>query len=315
MKVGMIGIGSTPSTANFSHNAGWTYVLTSIIQYRFGDVDIVKNGNAIHQYDVLIINEGLNYKAGSFNFFGGMQPDALVRLENLAKYRGDVYCFNEQIEWSALSKRKEVREQENFRVEDLPAVRLIKTYDTRKLILGDSHTVSIYRPDWGISRNDGKTLFGALRPTGLLGSLNTSDYDDLHLYLGNIDIRFHLARQKDPLQAVHELCEEYRNWVLDQDCNITVQGLIPAEDESRKIPGTGLYKGQPFFGSRELRNEMVTLFNELMYAFSEPYGYEYRGWDLPADGFDAPKFECMESRQSVHLKPKYYKNKRNLNIK
>ncbi len=313
MKIGMIGIGSTPSQAKFSHNAGWTYALISMIKSDFdtNDVTVVKNGNAIHQFDAIVINEGLNYKSGTFNFFGGMQPDALVRLENLAKYKGKVYCYNENIDWNSLAKRKEIREQNHIKIEDLPAVILLETYDHNRIIIGDSHTVSVYEPGWGIDRNDGATLYGALRDGGLLKAYKTDGLDSVQLYLGNIDIRFHLMRQPKPHDALIELCGRYNEYVLsllDKDINVTVHGLLPVEEIERKLPGTGLYKGEPFFGTRRERQQLVNRFNTYMRQYADDYDYEFSGWELPMDGFEDPKFFCMEARQSVHLRPEYYKH-------
>ena len=92
--------------------------------------------------------------------------------------------------------------------------------------------------------------------------------------------------------------------------NVTVQELLPIEDENRKLPGTGLYRGEPFYGSREERQSYVDYFNAEIRRLAPLFGYRVSSWDLPIDGFEAStKYKCMESRQSVHLRPDYYLNK------
>ena len=308
MKIAMIGIANKPSTALFSHNGGWTYTLKSILQKTIGNVDIVTNPIDIHNYDMLCINEGLNYKKGSWNFFGGMQEYSLQMLQQLNKYQGKLYCFNEDICWDSLIKRKEIRDVYTSK-DDFPKVKTILTsYKTDKIIIGDSHSVSIYEPGYAISRNDGATLYGSLKPNGILRKFNFDNYKNIVLYFGNIDIRFHIHRLggfkvltnliKDYLEFIHELSLKGHN--------ITVQGLLPIEDELRKIPGTGLYKGKPYYGTREDRQNYVDCFNSRMSDLSMYYNFNFRSWYLPKEGFEAPKFKCMESRQSVHLRPEYY---------
>ncbi len=305
----MIGIAGTPSTALFSHNAGWTFVLKDIASREFGgEIEIIKHGIAIHDYDTIIINEGLNYKENSWNFFGGVQPDTIHKLVELGKYAGDVYCYNEKIEWSGLKKRKEIPDE---LVDKLPEVKLLNTqYVSNRIIIGDSHTVSIYDSAHSICRVDGATLHGALKEGGLLTSFGFDGYSDITIYLGNIDIRFHIHRNGG-VAAVQKLCNDYIHYIdglISKGLTVTVQGLLPIEDETRKIPGTGKYKGQAYYGSQQQREEYRYVFNSIMES-SAGIGYTYRAWDLPDDGFAEPKFECMESRQSVHLKPKYYLNK------
>jgi hypothetical protein len=123
-------------------------------------------------------------------------------------------------------------------------------------------------------------------------------------YFGNIDVRFHLGRQVDPIQSTMNLVKNYIE--LAKQHNAKVSCLLPIESESRKIPGTGLYKGEKFYGSRELRSWLVQLFNaELINS-----GLEVNIW--PQKWYDDIEFyekEVMEPKQSVHIRPKYYANK------
>ena len=307
-QIGMIGISGNPATRDSSHNGGWTLALLDITKHRFGNVEIVKDSTEIHAYDKIIINEGINYKEGKFNFFGGVSDDTVQKLTELTKYEGQCYSYNEKLDWSPLTKRKEIRDSSNLldMIDNLPKVQVLHTDLGSKLIIGDSHSLSIYKPGSAINRIDGKTLHGFLKdPMKYIG--NIDDLTDITMYFGNIDIRFHIFRQDDPKQAINKLARNYTE-LCDNltmlGLNVTVQGLLPIEDESRKLPGTGLYLGEKFFGSQADRQGMVDYFNEVMYNNSKLFGFDYDdSWLPPPLSFDA-----MEAKQSVHVRPKFYKH-------
>ena len=307
-KIGMVGISGIPSTRTYSHNAGWTYCLMDIAKNKFGkEVEIIRDPLRIHYYDKIIINEGINFKSGSFNFFGGLQVYTKELLNELTMYKGDCYSYNEKIDWSPIKKRKEIRDDEdmlkNFCL--LPDVELLTTTKNGPdLIIGDSHALSIYFPGYSLSRNDGKTLHGFLKVADEY--VDIDHWNNVTLYFGNIDIRFHIGRQTDPMSALDKLIKDYSNYavhLMDHGIGVEIQGLLPIESEDRKIPGTGLYKGQPFYGSQENRQSWVDYFNEKMEENSFYYGFCFsRSWlYAPLD------FKFMESKQSVHIRPQYYK--------
>jgi hypothetical protein len=79
--------------------------------------------------------------------------------------------------------------------------------------------------------------------------------------------------------------------------------LLPVEHESRKLPGTGLYLKQGYFGTRQERARLVDTANRIM----NNSGLKTLQWPnewIDEDGMKM--FEYMEPKQSVHLKPKYY---------
>ena len=289
-------MGKVPTKLN-SHNAGWTYCLASIINERVDyDVEFVNDPKQIHMYKTVVINNGINYKENVWNFFGGVQQITLDYLHELSKYKGDLYCFNEKIDFKTLLKRKEITTIPNKKV-------ITGTTVNKKLILGDSHALSIYKSGWGITRLDGKTLHGFLKdPYKYFDKDNTTD---LTLYFGNIDVRFHLMRQPNPELAVYELFAKLCMFIeeITPDINVTVQEWLPVEDESRKIPGSGKYKGESYFGSKEARQNLVNLFNGLLNtAGTKRYPYKVQeAWlTYPLD------FNHMEARQSVHVRPSSY---------
>lgn len=298
----MIGIVNNLSTRLSSHNAGWTFVSRSALETYFNArVEIVDNDTYFADYDVLVINEGVNYRENVFNFFGGVQDKQIDSLIRFSEFKGKVYCVNTPIDYNLLvSKRKELKHLDicfrNPEVIDLSKV-------SNSLVLGDSHSLSAYQKGYAISRNDGKTLHGFLKK-GIKNYIH-KEVDTLVFYAGNIDIRFHL--HKFGKDGIDKLIKELE--IQLQDLNfksVTLVELIPIEDESRKLPGTGLYKGQPFYGSRELRTELVKYFNSKLRRMCEDsVNFKYLSWQFDYDNFS---FDYMEAKQSVHIRPSNYLN-------
>ena len=294
-KKAIVGVVSNPVRSLNSHNGGWTLVLKSIY-----NADILTEKDDWNNYEELILSEGVNYKEGKFNFFGGVQDSFYTRLNKLNNFNGNVYCVNEKIDYNiACNKRKELK---GLSCNKSPEVLYTKEYNN-KLILGDSHSVSVYKPGYSINRIDGKTLNGFLK-IGLHNFI-TKDTDDLIFYAGNIDVRFHIHRfggRKAVVDLIRELFVQLNKLNLNK---ITLVSLLPIEDESRKIPGTGLYKGKPFYGTKEQRTYYVKEFNSLLKRGCNHYKYNLIEWDFNYD--KGLSFDEMESRQSVHLRPKSYK--------
>jgi len=63
--------------------------------------------------------------------------------------------------------------------------------------------------------------------------------------------------------------------------------------------------GKSFYGTKEERTFYVKEFNKLLKRGCEHYGYDLIEWDFDYEA--GLSFECMESKQSVHLRPKSYK--------
>ena len=77
------------------------------------------------------------------------------------------------------------------------------------------------------------------------------------------------------------------------------------ENESRKIPKSGQYKGQNFFGSIELRKELRLEANKIMLESGIPF-LEWPNTFLNSEG--SLSFDIMEPKQSVHIRPMFYMN-------
>jgi len=306
-KIGMLGVLTNLGTRLYSHNAGWTYVTRSILSERsVYDVDIVSNTDDFNKYDALIINEGVNFKPGVFNFFGGVQDRQINALKKFSAYKGNVFYLNNFADYTIpCKKRKDLSKYCDLTFPIGKVIDISKYGDS--IIVGDSHSISAWEPGRTINRLDGKTLNGALK-IGLKNLIPSNDQKDVQFYFGNIDVRFHFKRFGG-IKAIDKLLDEYGSQLVDlkkQGYSIKLTHLIPIESELRKIPGTGKYKGQDFFGTREERTQYVNYFNTCLNNFSLAYGFDIARWDKL--NYNELSFDDMESKQSVHLRPSSYMN-------
>jgi hypothetical protein len=218
----------------------------------------------------------------------------------MANYKGLAIAVNVPIDLNVFNKRFNIDHQ--FTAINCIDFARLHANNTKKLVRGDSHSLSAWRPGFGLDRTDGKTLFGFLKDADFLIEEWNQKYDEVVLYFGNIDIRFHLMRQDNPAEAVGSLIRRYVEFAKKLN-NATLVNLLPVEHESRKLPGTGLYLKQPYFGTRQERARLVDTANRIM----NNSGLKTLQWPnewIDEDGIKM--FEYMEPKQSVHLKPKYY---------
>lgn len=296
-KAAMVGIISNPSRRLSSHNAGWTYILKSLIKSIVDvDLDILTEKDDWSKYDTFVINEGLNYRYGKYNFFGGI---SLATMKKLEKYKDLIsenqFCFNEKVDYRDVC---DTRKTLNHIKLHSNTPEILQTYGsfTNKHIVGDSHSVSVYKPGYGINRIDGKTLYGFMR--------DPFKYFDPELgqhifYFGNIDVRFHLGRRNHPIYSTETLAMKYAEF-----CNLVDARpvcLLPIEFESRRIPKSGMYNNRPYFGTRDLRRKLVDVFNSILMTETDALEWP-QGWYEEEYNFE----QHMEARQSVHLAPHSY---------
>ena len=302
MKAAVVGMLNNVGSSQSHHGGGYYHVMTNILktEHTLGDLDINPDPSTWNEYKRLYILEGVNYQENVFNFIGGPQPEHRAKLEAMANYKGLCIAVNVPIDLNVFNKR--------FGIDhEFPTINTIdfaKLHGntTRKLVRGDSHSLSVWRPGFGLDRTDGKTLHGFLKDADSLVEEWNSKYDEVVLYLGNIDLRFHLMRQENPKAAVGDLFRRYIEFAKKLN-NTTLVNLLPVEHESRKLPGTGLYLKQPYFGTRQERADLRDTANRIM----NNSGLKTLQWSdewIDEDGMKM--FEYMEPKQSVHLKPKYY---------
>lgn len=340
VKIGISALVGKISKQIHSHKAGWsTMVANQLKSAGYSNVTVIHDTKTEwSDFDVVLIEHGMEFK-GVFNIFGGANDDLYDQLVRL--FSPNVRMYSLHVDMPLMGDLIRVRHRtgtDKFKTllekADLAdeISRNIKTVhhieETPNLVFGDSHCFSVYRPGFMVYRNDGLTLHGALTR-----GFDTYVYPwvkDLIVYAGNIDVRHHLCRQHDPLQATLDLMERYEAELLslqksEKHCiqNITVVHVLPVEDESRKIPKTGWYKKAPFFGSRADRAAISKLINMSIDSMCERN--DWNVYSVPEIFFKDKEtyelsFDVMEKPQSVHISREFHYwnyelNKQNEKIK
>jgi hypothetical protein len=184
----------------------------------------------------------------------------------------------------------------------------------RRLVMGDSHTPSAYVPKSIVLRKDGRTLRGILKKSikkeAIDFGYDWDQIDEVSCYYGNIDIRHHLCREEDPIQAAKDMIRDYEAELRKYPNKMfEVVTPLPIEDESRKLPSTGYYLKTPFFGSRKQRQEVVDVFRTELHEMTQRNGWKLFSWPEHWYKMDGVEFmsTVMERPRSVHLARKYYR--------
>jgi hypothetical protein len=303
MKIGLVSImGNVGSTFN-SQGGGYGLIQSKMLKDNHPNdiVDVNPSPSDWGSYDLLYICEGVNFVAGSFNVPGGPQSIHTEKMKAISQFEGEIRFSNSQFDFNKFNQRLKVEGQ-------FPDTSMIAWYntffahglDSRKAVIGDSHALSVWKPGHSLDFTAGRTLHGFLRRESVEQINNR--FDETTLYFGNIDLRFHLMRQENPQQATADLFNRYVDFAKQLN-KATLVELLPVEHESRKIPGTGLYKKQPFFGTRAERMQLREIANEII----NNSGLEVIQWPKEWIDEDGTKMlEILEMKQSVHLKPKQY---------
>ena len=300
-KYAMVSImGNVGSTTN-SQGGAYGLIATRMIRDYFpqDQIDVNPKPHTWKDYDALFVCEGVNFMEGSFNVPGGPQPEHYEKMQAMADFKGSVKFINKEFDFEGFNKRIKIENAE-FPVGNL--VNLFMDYGkrTRKAVISDSHGLSVWKPKYTLDFTPGRTLHGFMKRV-TPADINEK-YDETVTYFMNIDIRFHLMRQEDPKQATIDLVNRYIDFSRKLNNNTIVEPL-PIEHESRKIPGTGLYKKQPFFGTREERMEIRQIAIDLI----RNSGQKYISWpDEWIDSDGTKMLEILEQKQSVHLRPRFY---------
>ena len=306
MKIGLISImGNVGSTLN-SQGGGYGIIQTRMLKDNHPDdtVDVNPDPSDWGSYDMLYVCEGVNFVEGSFNVPGGPQPIHTEKMKAIAEFKGEIRYSNTSFDFNKFNQRLKIEGVTYPEVGELPWYNTFMAHGlvNRKSVIGDSHALSVWRPGYSLEFTAGRTLHGFLkRNSAEIGSLNEL-FDETTLYFGNIDLRFHLMRQEDPKQVTIDLFTRYVEFAKQlNDC--TLVELLPVEHESRKIPGTGLYKKQPYFGTRAQRMELREIANNII----NESGLKVIKWPTEWIDEDGTKMlDILEMKQSVHLRPKHY---------
>lgn len=294
-------MGNVGGTLLNTQGSGYYTILKKMIHDYFPENQIDYNPipNSWSDYDALFVCESVNFVENSFNIPGGVQDSHIEKMQAMANYKGIVKFINKVFDFEGFNKRIKI-ENAQFPKGDLINLFMETGLESRKCVIGDSHALSVWKPGFGLDWTAGRTLHGFMnrRTPQEINEL----YDQTTLYFANIDLRFHLMRQPDPVRATTELFNAYVEFAKQlKDC--TLVQLLPVEHESRKIPGTGLYKKQPFFGTRADRMMLRTIANNII----ADSGLKFMTWPETWIDEDGTKMlDILEQKQSVHLRPKHW---------
>jgi hypothetical protein len=309
-----------------SHRSSDSHIYADALSSTGFDITI-NYGNKIKDYepyDYVFVYHGSEFQ-GSLNLFGGV--DNLSLAENITalskvpinkifsmgqEYPDYTPMFKSRLEKKPSEYWKDV-DWKNLSAPGGFKAMQIFSHNWENLIIGDSHTTSLYRPGYVVNPIPFKTLHGILK-TGFNDIIDSykNDFKSIGFYFGNIDIRHHLCRQDGTPQTVaFTLVNNYMKRLTEvknvHGVNIDVYEVLPIENESRKIPKTGWYDGTPFYGSWKERTNMRNLFNNYCEQQCKELGFNFIKWtDYLINKNNELDFKFMEKPQSVHLSREFY---------
>lgn len=321
INIGIDGFTNNLSKKTFSHKGAWSRIIKCQLNEKgYERVNILDKHESWHEYKIMIIDMGMEYK-GTLNLFGGANDALAKRLNSIYSYwdsggiiftiEGDFPDINELIKsrWNSASddfkKLIELDNWDNMK-ENIPKIDIIDC--EKDVLVGDSHSLSVWRSNTEIHRHDGKTLSGMLRK-GLLHYVPDREINKLILYFGNIDIRHHLLRRDNPLYNIDLLLEDLMHQInaLTKCHLVEIVASLPIENESRKIPKTGYYKGTPYYGTWSERNRISEYFTKKLNKFCFENKHKVFNWPKwYKNSLGELSFATMEKPKSVHLSPEYY---------
>jgi len=292
-----------PKTKN-SHGYGWARTWAENL-----DVDINHAGDPV---DILYLDHGVNF-GGGLNLFGGYDEKLHNRILNLMEAK-EIYSLDiDMPEYGEMLKgRKDVREGGHEKLMDqltekLNGATTLKSTELNLnwLAIGDSHTAA-YAPDQSsVIRTNGLTLNGQIRSDFeyVRNHIDEMGFcEGVTLSFGNIDVRHHICRLGINWREMYTKLKEFGDSL---DCDVEYATPWPIEHEERKLPKTGYYKGQPFWGSKEERSALV---NDII-NFMDDNGMSRVKYPMHWLDMDPEQYakEKMERLSSVHISPEVYR--------
>jgi hypothetical protein len=251
----------------------------------------------------IFVDHGVNF-GGSLNLFGGYEQKLEDRIKAALKAERVWSLDIDMPDYAGmLAARK-----------DAPSAYLLallqewqrKAKTLRSIDLALPWLTTAWAPHNSmVVKENGKTLYGQAS-TGfpyVREHLERCPWlQGVTMVFGNIDVRHHLCRLGTEWRDI------FREWKRFGDSlGIKVEYSLPwpVEFEGRKLPKTGWYRGQPFWGSQAERAELV----QQIHSFME--GENMVSVKFPTQWFDLSPEEYakerMERPQSVHLSPQFYR--------
>lgn len=322
LKIGITSLLGTITQRPDSHKGGWTKLLKcQFVDAGYSNIKVLDKKDLLSNFDIIVFDLGAEF-SGSLNMFGGLNTEVYNRLKQLSEFKGLFFSWNHKLPslMSLESRRQNKSTCKEFIESPINFLQIIneslcncKVFSALQkrnhLLIGDSHTPSIWNPSMEIYRQDGRTLFGSIK-NDLFKDFNYSQgLVEVTLYMGNIDIRHHLMRQENPWNSIQNLCTEYEEYIAKyfSGLKVNINAMLPIENESRKLPKTGYYKGTPFAGKWNERAALVEIFNRCMKQICLKNEWQLQEFptNFKNDIGELP-FEVMEKPKSVHLSPMSY---------
>lgn len=321
-------LGNLPKPEH-SYNSTQGHILAAMLKERGIEVDIpyfetipdTGPDDTIYLY----LGFGYNPESTDINVFGGMKncgDFTCNHLTWLSNHKGKLVTLEHPFpDYSTIikNKLKGLTDVQMERWKDLNLdgfkrfheesefIEYANSTVADKIIVGDSHAYSLYRPGYMVNSVPHKTLFGALKD-GIQSFVptNCGNISEVEVMFGNIDVRHHLCRQDDPEAAAKKLASNTVESMIDMcnnlSCTSKFYELLPIENESRKLSKSGWYKGSPFYGSWEERNTVRNIFNSEMEKLSDSDTITFVKWtDRYLNQKGELDFQFMEKPRGVHL--------------
>lgn len=300
-----------------SHRSSWARYWKWALQVSHPNAQIDILGRDGHDkwadYDEVYFYQGMEWN-GKLNLAGGISDYTLERLRTYAKtsfkkaYSIDV----EMPDYYELMKGRKIDDPALKEDHDITVVTLP---ESRSIVLGDSHALSVMDSPSGefvrVYRTDFKTLNGALN-LGLANvqQIDWNEVDKMTLFFGMIDLRHHVMRHGG-FTAIDKLMERYEENIrlfLDDEIKVELVEMYPMPPNSRKLPKSGFFEGEPYAGTIEERVGCVDYFNTKLEDIADRLGLGfYKQPDIIKldDGTIDTYF--MEKPRSVHMSPEFYR--------
>ena len=264
-----------------------------------------------HEVEVAYLDSGVNF-SGSLNCFGGWNEEWEFRLSQLTKSKKIISLDIEIPRYSQMLRaRKDVKcdslindlEKLELDSETLLSTDLPFTH----LTVGDSHVGAFAPFESIIVRENGKTLFGQVRD-GFPYVRETLEkcphVESITMVFGSVDLRHHFCRVPTDYR---QLLLEWKKFGDSLNLEVEYALPFPVEFEGRRLPKTGYYRGQPFYGTQKERAEILGE----MWDFSETMGMSTVSYPREWLQLDCTQFAnvYMEKPGSVHISPTMYRRR------
>lgn len=313
-----------------------------MIREATGDEVVVNfGGNVVHdfnEFDKLYVYHGNDW-SGGLNLYGGTEGFPYAwNFRNMTLFKGEVVSlaipfpdYHRQLQEKLAQDRGNGRnpdpawdevDWDNLkRMESAPVLRY--PCITPNVVIGDSHSICMYRPGWVVNSVPYKTLRGALKQglaSFVMDAYESPDQvENVECYFGNIDLRHHFCRTEtkegtELWPTPEELADQYfmaasTLFAYDNDafCNLKSVGLyelLPCEEEARKLPQSGYFMKKPFWGTWEERMEARKKFNDRLETLCDHVnnGVHFIRWtEYLLNKKGELDLHAMEYKKSVHL--------------